>query len=148
MPTSFHSRVSGVSFTNPDGSSRQEIIRLHCRSGLPLILTPEPDNPKDPHATSVHIQTPNGPVQIGYITARANEDVYPNLAAGRPVSAVITEVTGGTSDQPIYGINIEISTEATQRSAASPKNVRTLFLILLFIMALLCVCIALVIRQP
>jgi hypothetical protein len=44
--------VAGESFGNPDGSSRQaEIAQL--KSGEPVNLIREPDNPHDPNAIRV-----------------------------------------------------------------------------------------------
>jgi len=45
----FYSKAKGVSHSNSDGTSRQEIIRT-CRIGELLELVPEPDNPVDENA--------------------------------------------------------------------------------------------------
>lgn len=48
----FYTKVAGVSFDNSDGSSRQAIVRS-CRSGEPVRLIREPDNPHDEFAVMV-----------------------------------------------------------------------------------------------
>ncbi len=103
-PVSFYSKVVGVSFKNPDGTQRQELIQKHCRSGQMLILSPEPNNPKDPNAVAVHIAQG----QIGYIMGgRLAEDISGHLQAGRQVTAHIKEITGGNGRET-YGVNISI----------------------------------------
>jgi hypothetical protein len=59
--------VSGVSYTNEDGTDRQSIIRKYCREGTPLTLVRERDNPRDPNAVAIYV----GPRQIGYLRAMA-----------------------------------------------------------------------------
>jgi len=52
FPGKFYSKVVGVTYDNPDGSSRQAII-ARCRLGEQLILEAEPDNQHDPNAVKV-----------------------------------------------------------------------------------------------
>ncbi len=49
---SFHTRVVGVTFTNPDGAQRQGII-YECQVGEELLLIREPGNRFDPNAIKV-----------------------------------------------------------------------------------------------
>ena len=102
---SFNSKVVGVSHDNPDGTSRQKIIKANCKAGQALQLKPEPDNPYDHNAIGVWI--PAG--QIGYIASgRLADDLSTHMKRGTAVSASIDEVTGGKRDQPMCGVNIAI----------------------------------------
>ena len=62
----FDGKVAGMTWSNPDGSSRQEIARtlLPCDE---LMLVAEPDNPYDANAVAVF--TADG-AQVGYLEAR------------------------------------------------------------------------------
>ena len=103
---SFHSKVVGVTFDNADGSSRQQIIRTHCRAGMQLELRAEPDNPRDPGAAA--LWTPHG--QVGYIeSGRLADDLLRYQDDGRLVGIHVTAITGGTKAKPTRGLNIEIS---------------------------------------
>jgi len=62
---SFYTKVVGVTHLNPNGSSRQEIIR-NCEVGERLQLVREPENPHDPSAIKVCRESGE---QLGYISA-------------------------------------------------------------------------------
>jgi hypothetical protein len=100
----FHSKVVGVTRHNHDGSDRQVIAR-DCRPGEPLTLRREPDNPQDQNAVAVF--RANGE-QVGYLSASVAEQIAPLLDADAAITAVVSEVTGGTPDMPNYGVNIRI----------------------------------------
>jgi hypothetical protein len=117
----FHSQVVGVTRHNHDGSDRQEIARS-CSGGERLTLRREPDNPQDANAVAVF--RGNGD-QVGYLSARVAEQVAPLLDAGTPVTAVVSEVTGGTPDRPTYGVNIHIHDDGDREaSPAAPAAAR------------------------
>lgn len=59
----FETKVAGVTFPNPDGSSRQQSLSK-CKKGMRIILEPEPTNKYDPNAIKVIAE---GVGQIGYI---------------------------------------------------------------------------------
>jgi hypothetical protein len=99
-----HSKVVGVTRHNHDGSDRQEIAQA-CRGGERLTLRREPDNPQD--ANAVAVVRGNGD-QVGYLSAGVAEQIAPLLDAGAPITAVVSEVTGGTPDRPTYGVNLHI----------------------------------------
>lgn len=104
----FYSKVVGVSYNNPDGTSRQRIIKTHCKAGQSLQLKPEPDNPHDPNALGVWVSAG----QIGYIEGgRLAEDLSRYLNSGITVRVLVKGVTGGASDQPMCGVNISIHIE-------------------------------------
>ncbi len=85
LPTQYHAhdlRVVGESFSNPSGSSRQEIID-QSSPGDVAYLAPEPDNPHDPHAVRVYVPGANGVAeQIGYLP-RGYEDIVDEVRSGR-----------------------------------------------------------------
>ena len=47
---SFHSKISGTSHKNSDGSDRQDYIKRYVKAGDDLVLAPEPYNPVSPAA--------------------------------------------------------------------------------------------------
>ncbi len=91
MSRSFHTKVVDVTHPNPDGTSRQQIIR-RCRRGEALLLVREPDNLFDSNAVKVCRETGE---QIGYLYREVAEEVAPLLDAGKRVEAVISSLTGG-----------------------------------------------------
>ena len=82
----FSNTVAGVSFTNYDGKSRQEIIQRAVRRRMQLVLRPELNNPVVPGAIAV--LTPNGE-QIGYLKADLGDQVRRWVQFGYGVSAQI-----------------------------------------------------------
>lgn len=115
----FFNTVAGVSYRNPDGTPRQEIIRRAVRAGLRLRAQLEDDNPVDPCAVALF--TPDGQ-QIGYLNAATAMDVRDHVARGRWVEITVADTTGGYSDKPTMGVNIhvtvyEIPSEPLHRTA-------------------------------
>jgi hypothetical protein len=100
---SFYSRVVGVTFSNPDGTSRQEIIK-RCKVGERLKLIHHPI-PQDENA--VKICRLNGQ-QLGHLSADIAIEISGLLDRRTRIDAEISEVTGGTSKKPIRGCNILI----------------------------------------
>jgi hypothetical protein len=96
------SKVSGVSYENPDGVSRQEIIDQLCYEGQRLLLVREPDNPYSQDAIGVWIG-----FQIGYVRTELAEGLAAHIDAGGAVHASITGITGGSEDKPTLGVNVE-----------------------------------------
>ena len=105
------SKVVGVTRHNHDGSDRQ-VIAAECRQGEELELRREPDNPQDKNAVAVF--RANGD-QVGYLSASVAEQLAPLLDADAPITAEVSEVTGGTSDHP-YGVNIRIHDNEVARA--------------------------------
>lgn len=99
----FYNSVSGVTFSNTDGRSRQEIIRRSVHAGMSLSLLLEDDNPIDKSAVALF--TPNGQ-QIGYLSQSAAWDARDHIERGRFVQVTVSATTGGTSDRPTCGVNI------------------------------------------
>jgi hypothetical protein len=104
----FHSKVVGVTFANDDGSSRQKNIRKFCKSGLPLTLIHEADNPVSDCALGVWVRGgwTDDLHQIGHIRSGLAEDLLDDMEAGNKVEVTISEVTGGYSKH--LGVNILI----------------------------------------
>jgi single-stranded-DNA-specific exonuclease len=96
--------VAGVTYENPDGTSRQEIVET-CRDGEELFLLREPDNEHDPNAIAVVRRSRE---QCGYIPAELAENLAPSMDAGVRVDAIILERTGdGQGDS--FGLEIELT---------------------------------------
>jgi len=128
---SFFSKIAGVSFTNGDGSSRQAAL-ARCRPGENLRLVREANNPHDDEAVAVFSKRGD---QLGYVTARANDEVSVWLDEQRRVEAFITEITGGgpgkhrganillvhvdgeESDEALLGYAAEVIRESLQQRA-------------------------------
>ena len=111
----FYSKVVGVAFENPDGSSRQQYIKDYCFSSQPLILKREPNNRYDKNAVGVWIKRKvflffESEIQIGYLSAELAEDIAECMDSGGTVEACISEITGGTAEHPTIGVKISIST--------------------------------------
>ncbi|HEY1934305.1 MAG TPA: HIRAN domain-containing protein [Acetobacteraceae bacterium] len=106
----FFNSVSGVTYANPDGTSRQLIIRYEVRTGMPLMARFENDNPVDQNAVALFI--PNGH-QIGYLNQRTAMDVRDYIARGEWLQITVSATTGGTLDRPTYGVNILLKVLAT-----------------------------------
>lgn len=108
---SIRTKVSGVTFANPDGTDRQEIIRRYCRAGGELLLRPEPDNEHDDLAISVWVRTSQKAKakwrQIGYIKSDLVEDVHALYDTGNAVFSRILQVTEGGANRTL-GVNIEV----------------------------------------
>lgn len=102
----FHSKIAGI-------SHYQKYVYF-CRPGAPLILKPEPLNQFDPNAVAVWIMARSliifkSEVQLGYLNADIAQEISSHMQQGGHVTAVITEVTGGTKMKPIKGVNILIN---------------------------------------
>lgn len=99
----FTTSIAGVSYTNPDGQSRQDLIRaLH--EGDVLSLVPEPDNAYDANAIKVCV---NDGVQIGYLPRAVAAKLAEH--GDRPRFARVEAINGGTAEKPTLGVTIAIS---------------------------------------
>jgi single-stranded-DNA-specific exonuclease len=98
----FYTKLSGVTYKNDDGESRQTIIHRFGRPGKKLRFVREPNNKFSPKAIAVYI----GEFQIGYIQDFLTEDLAPQMDQGYVVTGIIKDVTGGGDRN--YGVNIEI----------------------------------------
>lgn len=98
----FYSKVRGVTHENPDGSSRQEIIK-RCRIGELLELVPEPDNPVDKNALALRRNTRE---QVGYVSAEIAKELSGDISRGTCWFAMVTGLTGNYRTR--HGLNIAL----------------------------------------
>jgi len=98
----FYTKVAGVTFLNPDGKSRQKIIKK-CRLGEELRLIPEPTNPHDPNAVAIYRQNNS---QIGYLSADLASEIKRKLDSDWCITSFVTRLTGG--GRRSRGVNIAI----------------------------------------
>jgi hypothetical protein len=81
VPSGRFQSVTGESFSNPDGVSRQSIIAA-TEPGTVVWFVPEPDNAHDPDAVRVFVDRGDGETgQIGYLPR--NHDLGSDMAAGK-----------------------------------------------------------------
>lgn len=99
----FSTKIAGVTFDNPDGSSRQRYLKKSSPSEL-LLMKREPDNPMDENA--IKLMKPNGK-QLGYIPSKNAETLAPQMDNGTKFFAQIEQITGGEEGKS-YGANIKI----------------------------------------
>jgi len=111
--TSFHSKISGTSHKNSDGSDRQDYIKRYVKAGDELVLAPEPYNPVSPAAIALFVMRETGTLrksrealQLGYVSGELAPEILRMLADGKRVRVVASEVTGGTRDKPNRGVNL------------------------------------------
>ena len=96
--------VKGVTYVNPDWSSRQDIIK-GCKQGDKLTLVREPDNQHDRNAVKVCVISEKnsgffskifGPKvvakQLGYLSKYVASRVAPLMDKGIPVHAEVREI--------------------------------------------------------
>jgi DNA-directed RNA polymerase subunit RPC12/RpoP len=98
----FYTKVAGVTYTNDDGSDRQQILST-CSPLEALRLEHEDNNPHDPHA--IRVCTEDGR-QIGHLLRDVASDVWWRMQHHFTYAAISANVTGGTKDQPTLGMNI------------------------------------------
>jgi len=96
-----YTKIAGTSHTNPDGTSRQKLIKK-LKEGASLDLVREPDNPYDKNA--IKICNKKGK-QLGYIGRELAETLAPCLDNNSIVWAEVTEITSG---EELYGRNIKV----------------------------------------
>jgi hypothetical protein len=99
----FHTKIVGVSHKNPDGSSRQKLIRS-CRLFEDLVLDHEEHNPHDPNA--VRVCRENGH-QLGYLNANLAEEVVSKSSKGYRFGVLVKDLTGGGKGESL-GVNLLI----------------------------------------
>ena len=102
----FYTNVAGVTFRNPDGTPRQEIIR-DCSQGEWLELIREPDNRHDSNAIAVRRRKSGE--QLGYISSDLAFRMAGEMDSGDRFLAWISEITGGTNEFPTRGVNIKVN---------------------------------------
>ena len=83
--------VAGTGF-----EGRDQVIRRHCREGMPVRLRREPHNEHDQNAIAVYFSVPRlfgllgqAQLQIGYIKAAAAKGLAAKMDAGVPVTGYV-----------------------------------------------------------
>ena len=105
----FFSKIVGVTFANPDGSDRQELIEdlddmLQNSPFVDLLLKREPENAYDSNA----IQVLDGKGrQLGYLSRSVCTTLAPIMDNGVEVKCHLEQITGHSLDQN-FGINVQI----------------------------------------
>ena len=102
--------VAGTGF-----EGRADIIRKHCKDGMPVQLRRDPSNPYDPNAIAVFISVPRmfgllgqSLTQIGYIKAAAAKGVAARIDAGTEVSGFIKSFYAPSGiDHPRVSLRLE-----------------------------------------
>jgi hypothetical protein len=112
-----YTKIKGVSFKNPNGASRQQIIRSLCHPGDALLLMRDPNNPVDRNAIGV-IRISRGPDGkasfgdlLGYLSKEIAQDLAPFSGDGPVGFAEIIEVTGDLYEQANSYVGANIRAE-------------------------------------
>ncbi len=121
---SIHTKIRGVTYSNPDGANRQKIIKQWCREGDALYFAREPKNPVDPNAIQVRrvvcsddADHPRLGEQLGYLSRELAEELAPNMdKRGFVLMGRIMNVTGGGYAES-YGVNIQVEEYMPVREA-------------------------------
>lgn len=82
----FETNVVGISFPNPDGSSREKIVSK-CRRGQELFLEHEPDNLYDKNAVKILNHKEQ---QLGYLSSYEAKNTRPILTGTSTVYEKVT----------------------------------------------------------
>ena len=106
----FFSKIVGVTFSNPDGTSRQELIEdledLRRGDGVAILhLKRDPENPYDPNAVQVLFGETR---QLGFLSRQVAQTIAPLLDSGTRVQCEIAQITGHDLNHS-FGINIRLS---------------------------------------
>jgi len=94
-------KVAGVTFANDDGSERQDVIE-QCKLHETLILRHDAYNEHSTVATQV-LRT-NGD-QLGHAPEYLAEQIVSEIEDGYQVVGILKNLTGGTNDRPVRGVN-------------------------------------------
>ena len=97
----YDTKVVGVSKTNEDGTSRQEIIRNEVAEEDKLQLEAEPSNPFDPNA--IKVLSKHGH-QIGYLSKELAEKVLPAIINDAEIHVTVKWVNG----DHVLGVGLRI----------------------------------------
>jgi hypothetical protein len=120
MPEIIYTKVAGVTFRNPDGHSRQEMIRRFVLTGDEVFLERVP-TADHPNAIALFVLTDDdsigedGFAQIGFLNEKRAAEIKPLLDAGQIVSASVANITG--EEQDTLGVNLELRIYSPEESA-------------------------------
>lgn len=96
----FNTKVVGVTFSNDDGSSRQEIIK-NSKAGEDIIFKPVPTAD---YPDAIGVFNKRGQ-QLGHLNAELAAEMK-NKYTNNPMSVTINNITGGGDKN--YGCNLHI----------------------------------------
>ena len=99
----FHTKVVGVTFDNPDGRNRQDII-AHLSQSSKIHLERDRGNAYDSNAVKVVDIDGN---QLGFLSKEISADLAPRLDKGAVFNVSISSLTGG--GDLARGVNILIN---------------------------------------
>jgi hypothetical protein len=118
--------VVGESHKNPDGTSRQAIIKgLH--EGDPVLILRDASNTFDPNAVAVCVERRGKVLGIGYLSREDAAKHAPKIDAGKAYRAEVRYVGGGTRDKPSRGVWLDlyrIEPPARRKSKKKPTQNR------------------------
>ena len=109
IPTkSFFTKVVGVTFPNACGPSRQDILQdiqgqINSGQSPSIKLFRDSNNPFDNQAVAVLDEQDH---QIGFLSREVVKTIAPILDSSLPVTATISQITGGYHKH--LGMNIKI----------------------------------------
>ena len=99
----FFTKIVGVSFENPTGPSRQELIAGLPSTPCQLQLERQLNNPYDVNAIAVFDTKGR---QLGYLSKDIASRLAHELDKGIPIQAKAIQITGGWPFH--YGVNLQI----------------------------------------
>lgn len=97
--------VSGVTFSNEDGTSRRTIISSMCENDT-IVLERDPYNPYDSNAVKVCVIKGGQKKQIGYVEKRLAAEISPKMRRGAKFDVTIVGC-GVYMDRPYCEIEIQ-----------------------------------------
>ena len=108
--TTLRTKVSGVTFDNPDGTNRQNLLK-YVAAGDELSIICEKTNDKAIYM----VRHP-----IGVIGTLRSETVkeFTDATKAEQIKARVLQLTGGTGDKTIIGCNIELYAETPHTEPA------------------------------
>lgn len=131
-------KIKGVTRDDPHtGMNRQEIIRRYLRPGTRLTPRLEPDNPVNPKAVALWLETADGQFHLGYLSDEHAVSVGERLRAGQHLEVIVSKVTGGVRDKPTRGVNVVIREVAASKPRLSTSR-KLLIGILLAVFVICC----------
>ncbi|WP_347505161.1 HIRAN domain-containing protein [Pseudomonas anguilliseptica] len=104
--------VAGTGFKNPDGVSREYLIKKFVHQGMPVFLVREPGNQHDPNAIAVYIEAKRlfffGPYryQIGYVNKRWAASFTKRMDAGGRIIQAYVRSFHAPEDQDFPRVSI------------------------------------------
>ena len=115
MTNGFFTKIVGVTFPNPDGSSRQALITELAERYDPSVkifwtAKRDLDNPYDDKAVAIFDDQGR---QLGYLSRKVNETVAPWMDDGYPILVEVVNVTGVNGGS--HGVNLWV--EKKRKSA-------------------------------